>query len=141
MKKRTRFGVDKLVRDRTLERCERKNILPKWRTLSGNEYLHELKKKLVEEAEEVLATNNEKDLIEELADVQEVINVLIEKAGIDTQQLDTVREDKKEKRGSFCKGIFVEHVDAIKDSKWADHYNEQPDKYPILEDDIEDPIE
>jgi len=138
MKKRTRFGVEKLVRDKTLERCKKFDIITKSRTISGKEYLYELKKKLVEEAEEVLATRDKKDLTEELADVQEVIDVLMEKIGVDKSRLKEVREEKFKTRGSFCDGIYVEHVDAIQGSTWYEHYMSQPDKYPVLKDEVDE---
>lgn len=134
---KTRFGGNKLVRDETLVRCEKNNIDVEFRILTGNEYLYELKKKLIEESEEVLLAKNDAELTDELADLIEVIDVLIEKAGVSRSDIERIRAEKNEERGSFKKGIFVEHFDVPHDSNWHDYCSESPDKYPILEDDIE----
>lgn len=134
---KTRFGGNKLARDETLVRCEKNDIDVTFRIITGNEYLYELKKKLIEESEEVLLAKNDTELADELADLMEVIEILIEKAGLSRSDIERIRAAKNEERGSFKKGIFIEHFDVPQESDWHDYYSENPDKYPILEDDIE----
>jgi len=138
MIKRTRFAGNKLARDKTLERCKKNSVEVLWRELSENEHIYELKKKLVEEAEEVLAAKDDQELLEELADIQEVLKVLMEKMSIVREDVEKERCEKECKRGSFYRGLYIEHFDVPLDSHFHDYYSGQPDKYPVLEEDIEE---
>ena len=137
MNKRTRFGAQKLVRDKTITRCEKNDIAVNARILTDKEYIYELKKKLIEEAEEVLLAKDDAELIEELADVLEVLEVLVEKAGIAKEHIAAEQSEKNETRGSFKEGIYVEYFDVPVGNHWHEYCSQNPDKYPILKDDIE----
>ena len=64
---------NKLVRDKIPEIVISKNCKPVTRILSDEEYILELNKKLLEEVNEYLESNN----VEELADVEEVILAIL----------------------------------------------------------------
>lgn len=96
---------DKLVRDNIPEIMISKGCKPVTRVLNDEEYLNELNKKLLEEVNEYLVDNN----IEELADIKEVFNSILKAKGISTDELESVRLDKAEKRGSFNEKIFLEY--------------------------------
>lgn len=96
---------DKLVRDNIPEIMISKGCKPVTRVLNDEEYLNELNKKLLEEVNEYLTDNN----IEELADIKEVFNSILKAKGISTDELESVRLDKAEKRGSFNEKIFLEY--------------------------------
>ncbi|MBI4708768.1 MAG: hypothetical protein HY764_01025 [Candidatus Portnoybacteria bacterium] len=49
---------NKLIRDRILEIIEAAGEKPYWRTLSKKEYLREIKKKVLEEAKELIAAKS-----------------------------------------------------------------------------------
>jgi len=49
-----KFRFSKLVRDKIVEDIISNSGTPRWKTLSGREYIQELKKKLVEEGLELL---------------------------------------------------------------------------------------
>lgn len=94
----------KLVRDRIPEIIEKDGKTPIIRPLSDKEYLEELDKKLNEE----IAEYQEDKSIEEMADVLEVLLAICEARGYSVEELDAVREEKKEKRGVFKNRIFWE---------------------------------
>ena len=96
---------NKLVRDNIPEIMINKGCKPVTRVLNDQEYLTELNKKLLEEVNEYLEDNN----IEELADIREVFNSILKAKGITEEELETVRIEKANKRGSFNNKIFLEY--------------------------------
>jgi len=71
-----------------------------------DEMLQLYKNKIIEEANEVLATSNQKDLIEELGDLCSVITCLTVHLNIIEEVVqESVR--KKKERGAFYDGIIL----------------------------------
>lgn len=100
---------NKLVRDNIPMIIEAKEETPITRVLEDDEYKNELEKKLKEEYEEVLVASD-KDRIEELADMLEVIKYLAKVEGSSLEEVIRVAKEKSIKRGSFEKRIFLEKV-------------------------------
>ena len=99
---------NKLVRDKIPEIIQKNGEESIVRVLSDNEYKDELYKKLLEESNEVLASNNVDSTLEELADVLEIIKSIAE---LNNKELDDVIEianQKRLKRGGFERRIFLE---------------------------------
>ncbi len=96
--------MGKLVRDKIPEIIESDGKTPITRILDEEEYLSELDKKLNEEVAEY---QNDKSL-EEMADVLEVLFAICEGRGYSIDELMTVKENKRDKRGGFKKRIFWE---------------------------------
>lgn len=100
---------NKLVRDRIPEIIEGNGEEPITRILNDEEYRSELIKKLNEEYDEVVNASGE-DIIEELADMLEVMESI---ANLQNKTLDNIiieKEKNKNKRGGFSKKIFLEGV-------------------------------
>lgn len=73
-----RYTYNKLVRDKIPENIDSKpGSKSKYRILNDNEYLIELNKKVLEEANEFIEDNS----IEELGDLMEVINAIMKLKG------------------------------------------------------------
>lgn len=90
-----------------------------------------LAEKLREEAAEVAEARTTDDLIEELADVQQVIDDLCTVSGISRQQVYDVMLDKAERKGNFLAGQYVETVTMPdEDDEWVAYCRNSPDKYP-----------
>jgi len=101
------FG--KLVRDRVPERIVEKGESVTEETLHGEELIHALKAKLIEEALEAADALGRSALIEEIADIQEVMRTLCNRLGIEAREIDEVRERKRVERGGFEYGrVLVE---------------------------------
>lgn len=100
----------KLVRDRIPEIIEGNGKTSKVRILLDDEYKQELQKKLQEELEEYLTASNEKDSIEELADMLELIHAITAIHGSTMEELEQVRLRKLADRGGFKDKIFLIEV-------------------------------
>jgi len=96
--------MGKLVRDRIPEIMRQQGKAPVIEQISGERLRLALKDKLVEEAEELRRAD---DITEELADVQEVIEALIEAYGLDKERLEAVKTNKRLMRGDFSEGQFL----------------------------------
>ena len=98
---------NKLVRDNIPDIIQKSGKTPAFHTLSENEYLTELDRKLSEECAEYLADKS----LEELADILEVIYAICDARGYSTSELGSCRKAKAEKRGSFANRIYLENVE------------------------------
>ena len=98
---------NKLVRDKIPEIIEKTGKVCHIHTLSNDEYLAELDRKLNEECAEYQADKS----LEELADMLEVMYAIAEARGYSVEELEKVRAEKAEKRGAFIEKIYLESVD------------------------------
>jgi len=97
---------NKLVRDKIPEIIENNNEIPTTRILTNEEYKKELLKKLLEEYNEVLKANN-KEILEELADMLEVIDAIARNENSSLEEIMRIKDEKKQKRGGFSKKILL----------------------------------
>ena len=72
-----RFRTNILVRDKRIEEMESIGILVDYKKLSQEEYIKALRKKVVEEAQEVADEEDRDKLVYELADLREVVQTLM----------------------------------------------------------------
>jgi predicted house-cleaning noncanonical NTP pyrophosphatase (MazG superfamily) len=98
---------NKLVRDRIPEIIERTGASFNTTILSETDYIKELKKKCYEELDEYATADNDKDAVEELADLLELMYALAKVHGVDFYEIEKVRQEKAEKRGGFQERIFL----------------------------------
>jgi predicted house-cleaning noncanonical NTP pyrophosphatase (MazG superfamily) len=98
---------EKLIRDGILAYVlkERGELL-KTRQASAEEQIQLLKAKLVEEANEVLNSTSHQNLIEEIADVLEVLKSLTEKINA-VDEVFEVRASKALEKGGFDNGVVL----------------------------------
>lgn len=97
---------NKLVRDKIPQIIEGAGKTCVTRTLSDDEYIAALDKKLQEELNEYLADGS----MEELADLLEVMMAAAKARGHDFGEVERIRWDKADKRGGFDQRIFLESV-------------------------------
>jgi predicted house-cleaning noncanonical NTP pyrophosphatase (MazG superfamily) len=100
----------KLVRDNIPEIISNEGITPVTRTLTDSEYELALIEKIGEEAREVAQADTTEALLDELADLQEVIIALARHISSE-KHLEKVRVEKAQKRGAFEKRIFLERTE------------------------------
>ena len=106
-----RYTYNKLVRDKIPEEIDSElGRKSKYRILSDDEYLIELDKKVLEEANEFIEENS----IEELGDLMEVINAIMKLKGYTMEEVYKVMNDKVGRKGAFNKRIYLEYVDEEK---------------------------
>jgi predicted house-cleaning noncanonical NTP pyrophosphatase (MazG superfamily) len=97
---------NKLIRDKIPEIIRNKNLTPVVHTANDEEYREKLECKLKEEVSEYLDNHNP----EELVDVLEVIYAICSLERISIEELETIREKKREERGGFEKRIILKEV-------------------------------
>ena len=106
-----RYTYNKLVRDKIPENINSEpGRKSKYRILNDKEYLNELNKKVIEEANEFIEENS----IEELGDLMEVINAIMQFKNYKTEELYKVMKEKTDKKGAFNNRIYLEYVDEEK---------------------------
>jgi predicted house-cleaning noncanonical NTP pyrophosphatase (MazG superfamily) len=101
---------NKLVRDRIPEVISKSGKQSVTRILSDDEYKLELQKKLGEEIQEYIEATTDISVIEELADLLELIHAAAELHGSSIEDLERVRQKKAEQRGGFKEKIFLVEV-------------------------------
>lgn len=127
-----KFAQNKLWRDKAIEQLESKGSCIHWRKLSIKEFQAELKGKLQEEVDEVLKASSDDELIEELADVIEVVESLAKANGFSMSDITVVKDIKKQKRGGFSGRKYVEIAEHPIGSHGERYCLNQPEKYPEI---------
>lgn len=102
---------NKLVRDLIPQVIEKSGKQFTTRILEDEEYIMELRKKLQEEVQEYLEADNDKDSLEELADLMELIHTLTKTHQATVDELEEIRQHKAKERGGFNDKIFLIEVD------------------------------
>ena len=106
-----RYTYNKLVRDKIPENIDSEpGRKSKYKILDDKEYLIELNKKILEEANEFIEENS----IEELGDLMEVINAIMKLKGYKMEDVYKVMKEKADKKGTFNNRIYLEYVDEEK---------------------------
>ena len=106
-----RYTYNKLVRDKIPENIDNEQGRKcKYRILDDEEYLRELNRKILEEANEFVEENS----IEELGDLMEVINAIMKVKGYNKDEVRKVMKVKEKKKGAFNNKIFLEYVNEEK---------------------------
>lgn len=95
---------NKLVRDKIPEIITSKGGTPITHIADNKEYWEKLKEKLLEEINEFF----ENEVVEEMADIQEVISAICDYKNFSQEEVDVVKRKKAEERGAFKKKIILE---------------------------------
>jgi predicted house-cleaning noncanonical NTP pyrophosphatase (MazG superfamily) len=98
----------KLVRDLIPDLIRQSGREPHVRCLVGEELVTALGAKLIEEAQEAAeVVGSRKDLVDELADLREVMTALMAVLKIGDQEVAEAAEAKREQRGAFASGYWL----------------------------------
>lgn len=90
--------------------------------------------KLHEESDEVAAAIGTADLVEELADIQQIVNDFCVLANISGARLEACRLEKFKRKGGFLDGQYVVKVTMPDETdKWVTYCRKQPQKYPQID--------
>ncbi|MDC0865177.1 nucleoside triphosphate pyrophosphohydrolase [Rickettsiaceae bacterium] len=134
-----RYPFNKLIRSKLPERMKKEGVIFNSKCLSQEEYAEELKRKLVEEADEVLDTTSKDRLVAELADVMEVINAMLEANSISMEEVEKHRLEKREVNGYFHPDNYINYIDVAKDNTLVRGYladKDRPYKFYPVDDDL-----
>ena len=98
---------NKLVRDRIPEIIKNNGEVPEIETLDDLTYNEMLYEKLLEECNEFLNAEDNKEKVEEVADIMEVLYAIMDTLDVSKENIENIRLDKAEKRGAFKKKILL----------------------------------
>lgn len=96
----------KLIRDKIPQVIEASGDKYEVRIMGKREFEKELRKKLVEEAKELIEVKK-KDLLNEMADVLELLKSIAEFYKIDFELVEEKQVKKRKERGGFKKRLFL----------------------------------
>ncbi|REK61725.1 MAG: phosphoribosyl-ATP pyrophosphohydrolase [Brevibacillus sp.] len=102
---------NKLIRDRIPEIIAATGKRYTTSVLSDDEYLVKLREKCQEELDEYNSAKSDRESLEELADVLEVVYALARVHGASPRDLEEIRRSKAEKRGGFEQKLFLHEVE------------------------------
>lgn len=118
--KDSKIRYNKLVRDKIPIIIKQAGGLARIRKLDKSEAITLLSQKIIEEAFEVWNSKSPQELLNEIADVIEVIEALIKFSGFNKDELDEIKQNKIAKRGGFEELCFLEET-AIRPLKSIDN--------------------
>lgn len=99
---------NKLVRDNIPNIIRAKGETPTVKILVTEEFKKQLNKKLSEEVNEYLESED----IMELADIVEVVHGILNQKSVSWRKFEKLRKAKAKKNGGFYQGIYLESVEA-----------------------------
>ena len=124
-----KFICNKLARDNTIEGMANDAIRTTYKQLKHKELLEGLRKKLLEESLEVAEATERMHVVNELADVFEVIDALRDMYCITNAEVSAAKETIYRKRGGFKKGIFLETIEMSESNPYVKHFRASPNRY------------
>lgn len=127
------FKQNKLWRDKLIEMMEHNyGSRIAWLRLDDAAFDQEIRIKLKEEADEVVAAKDRNALIGELADVYEVIDALTALHNISKEEIIAAQTKKRDERGGFMGRKFVTVAEHPVGSFGEKYCLADPEKYPEI---------
>lgn len=102
---------NKLVRDKIPQIIQNEGKAVYYSTLDGENLRKMLKVKLIEESREVSKAMTKEEMINELADVSEVIEAIYEVFDIAEIDVDLAKHKKIQEKGAFISGTYLMGVE------------------------------
>jgi len=126
------FKQNKLFRDKISNNLEPLGSKLYWIELSDQEFQKQLNLKLIEEAHEVQHAVTKENILEELADVLEVIDALRKSHAFTTKELNDCKLKKRKENGGFDGKRFITVAEHPVGSPMEKYCLANPDKYPEI---------
>lgn len=127
-----KFNNNKLCRDKIIARMEQFGSIVHWKKLDDVEFLEQLKIKLVEEVHEVCNAKTQEALLEELADVLEVVASLCDVHKFTLEDIINVQNRKRDERGGYNEQKFITIAEHPINSYFEKYCLADPEKYPEI---------
>lgn len=125
------FLQNKLWRDKAVDLMEQNHGSKiNWRCLNDQEFDQEIRVKLLEEMEEVIAAKTRQELVGEIADLYEVLGALGTLHNISQEEILAEKVRKHNERGGFEGRRFVSTAEHPVGSFGEKYCLAAPDKYP-----------
>jgi predicted house-cleaning noncanonical NTP pyrophosphatase (MazG superfamily) len=127
------FRLDKMIRDKLYHKMISSGASVYLKeNLTEKDKQEHLKQKLCEEAHEVLSCAQTNEMIEECADVLQVLHDLAFMYNISLQDIESARREKHIQRGGFSQCYVVDYVTLDADHPLVSYYQKQSHKYPVI---------
>lgn len=130
--KMRKFVHNKLWRDKGPARMEATGSIVHVTILDDEQYNKQLGLKLLEEAHEVCGAQTKEDLISEVGDVLEVLDCIIALHDLSRDEIENLRTEKREERGSLLERKFVTTTESIPGTFLDVYCSKDPDKYQLI---------
>jgi len=127
-----KFKYAKLVRDKIPELIKKSGAKVSQKKLSEASYLNELKRKLIEEGEELSLAKKREAILDELADIQEIIDSLLITFNYKLKDLKNIQAQKNKRNGAFQNKIYINHIVADESFDWLEYHLKNKQKYPLI---------
>lgn len=128
-----KYEFNKLIRSKIPARMVEENVSIYSSCLSDQEYIAELKNKILEEAKEVSLAEDRENLIAELADVTEVIHAIAKASDINMEEIEAERLNKATVNGHFQPNNYIHYIEVEKDNhKVIEYLNNKNRSYKLI---------
>lgn len=127
-----RFRFDKLIRDQMSVKMRKLGIDVMDRVMNTEEFQEKLKDKLHEEVTELCTAQTPEDVLEELADVYEVLLSIAKLHQFTAQEIENHAHHKRQEKGGFDARLYTDYVTIAANNPSLAYYKSRPDQYPEL---------
>ncbi len=124
------FRLNKLIRNKLVEMYDDLGQGIVSRQLGGKGLQLALRDKIFEETSEIpIESGSRQDIIDEIADVEQVLDDLKSSLSITDDDVQQAKARKLDNKGGFSNGIFVETITLDDNDEWVEYYRNEPRKY------------
>lgn len=127
-----KFQQNKLWRDKAIELMEQTGSKISWTKLDDQAFAKEIKIKFMEEASEVCNAKSSQALLEEFADIMEVMAAWCQLYGYNVDDVIKIQQKKFQERGGFYGRKFVTVAQHLQGSFGEKYCLADPTKYPEI---------
>ncbi|MFY9227931.1 MAG: nucleoside triphosphate pyrophosphohydrolase [Candidatus Microsaccharimonas sp.] len=128
------FIFNKLIRDKLKGLYVELNQDAEYKDLTSEEFTKALKQKLLEEVKELVVSDSREDLVSELADIQQVVQDLMDHEHVSADEVEAKRIETFNKKGGFTGAHYVTTLRLQDGDKWVDYYRKSPDVFKEVSD-------
>ncbi|MFK8040454.1 MAG: hypothetical protein AB8B67_03890 [Rickettsiaceae bacterium] len=130
---RKTFKFNKIIRDRLSLIMSQNGVDVAVKSdISHHDLIKYFKEKILEEANEVKDATNKEEMIDELADLVEVVHGFARALEIEFTTIESKRQEKLDYKGGFNHAVIVDSVTLDSEHQWAKYYSKNPKKYPEI---------
>lgn len=127
------FVINALVRDNRVALFEEEGCKVAYSKLAPAAAEEKLRGKVMEEATEAALTEENEELLKEVADMMEAGLALLALNGFDADDLAKAMAARREKLGAFEERIFIDTLSAPVGSRTYEYHKANSDKYPEVD--------
>ena len=128
-----KFQLNKLVRDKIVEKSQDLGITVEYQKLEWKEAVFALLNKVQEESRELNQETDSQNIVKELVDIQQAIHDLLDMLKISESEFMSMIKAKQEKSWWFKQGLYVKTMEMDETNPRSDYYKKDPQRFPEVE--------